>query len=210
MGLMLKPPLGAWSVLVGVCMVAPLLGGCQTVQAPPIRLINHRAMLDFSGLRSPQTFQPVKAEGAIPITWEQLKIKRAALFTDMQWRSPSRNTAVGVAYIRMPLPFGPRTLLWLARAEYVKRSDDGRMINEWIDDLGRQWFEAENSNYHVRGMILTRGFDAWIMYCGFKTAEPLDATELALGERALETFLPAPGDREPERAPVAANTAPSQ
>ncbi len=183
--------------LVAVAMVVAAGGlvGCQTTQAPPTRFINHRAMIDFSGLKPVATFAPVEAQGSVPQSWEPTKIKQTALYTDMQWRSPSRNTALGIAAINMPLPFSSKVLLWFAHREYGKKSADGRVVSDWVDHLGRHWFEAENNAYRVRGFILTRGFDGWIVYYGYKTAYPPDGNELSLGARALETIAPLPTEQ---------------
>ena len=165
--------------------------GCQTAQPVSVnRLLNYQAMIDFSGLKSADQYDSVKAQVAPPQSWKELVPKRGTMFTDMQWRSPSGKTAMGVAHVRMPLPFSPRTLLWFAKGQYAKQSDDGRLLGQWVDELGRSWFEAENKKYHVRGFIITKGFEAWIIYTGYKMTEPTDMSELALGARSMETIVP--------------------
>lgn len=164
--------------------------GCQTTHVPPQRLINHRAMIDFSGLKPAESFAAVDATGSIPHSWTQAKLKQTALYTDMQWKSPSGNTALGVASINLPLPFSTKVLLWFAQREYAKKSNDGQLHGEWVDSLGRHWFEASTTNYRVRGFLVTRGFDGWFVYYGYKTAHPPDANELSLGARAVETIMP--------------------
>jgi hypothetical protein len=67
----------------------------------------------------------------------------------------------------------------------------------------RPWFEAENSNYHVRGSIVVKGFEAWIIYCGYKTAQPPSAAELGVAARSLETIVPTPYARQVPQRPVA-------
>lgn len=167
--------------------------GCQSAQPVSVRrLINHQAMIDFSGLRSVEQFDTVKVQAAPPASWKQQAVKRGPMYTDLQWRSPSGATAVGVAHVRMPLPLGARPLLWFAKGQYAKQGDDGRLLGQWVDALGRSWFEAENNKYHVRGFIVTKGFEAWIIYNGYKTQVPTDVSELALGARALETIVPQP------------------
>ncbi|MGB7156836.1 MAG: hypothetical protein WBD40_02145 [Tepidisphaeraceae bacterium] len=183
----------AWipaSLLVALLAVG---SGCQSAQPVSVRrLISHQAMIDFSGLRSVEQFDGVKAQGAPPMSWKPLAVKRGPLYTDMQWKSPSSATAVGVAHVRMPLPFNARALLWFAKGHYAKESEDGRILGQWVDEMGRSWFEAENNKYHVRGFIVTRGFEAWIIYSGYKMTEPIDMFELALGARSLETMVPTP------------------
>jgi hypothetical protein len=188
-GMLLNPK--SWASVALFSLLLASGAGCQT--APPVSvrsLINHQAMIDFSGLRSVEQFDVVKAQVAPPATWQQLAVKRGPMYTDMQWRSPSSSTAVGVAHVRMPLPLSARTLLWFAKGQYAKQSDDGRLLGQWVDALGRNWFEAENNKYHVRGFIVTKGFEAWIIYSGYKTQIPTDVSELALGTRAMETIVP--------------------
>jgi hypothetical protein len=184
-------------LLLGLLAVLAMGGvGCQSAQPVSVRrLVNHQAMVDFSGLKSPEHYEVVKAEAAVPASWPAQAVKRGPMYTDMQWRSPSGSMAVGVAHVKMPLPLSSRGLLWFAKGHYAKQSDDGRVTGQWVDDLGRTWFEAETNKFRVRGFILTRGFEAWIVYNGFKTMVPTDVAELSLGARALETIVPAPNGR---------------
>jgi hypothetical protein len=108
----------------------------------------------------------------------------------MQWRSPSKTVAVGVTAIRMPLPLSSKMLLWFAQREYAKRASDAKLLSNWTDDAGRQWFEAETVDYHIRGFLLTRGFEGWVFYTGFKVRKAPDDRELAVGARAVDTFAP--------------------
>ena len=193
-GMPLNPK--SWPVLGLLAALALAGAGCQSAQPVSVRrLINHQAMVDFSGLRSAEHIQAVKAQAAAPVTWKPQALKRGPMYTDMQWRSPSGTTAVGVAHVKMPLPLSARSLLWFAKGQYAKQSDDGRMLGQWVDELGRTWFEAETNKYRVRGFILTKGFEAWIVYNGFKTTVPTDVAELSMGARAMETIIPAPNGR---------------
>jgi hypothetical protein len=166
--------------------------GCQMAQ--PIaagRLIEHQALLDFSGLRDDTVDHSVKVVVAIPETWELLQ-HRTSLYTHQQWQSPSRNTAIGVAYIRTLLPLSARTVVWFAKNEYRKRDGSGEIVAEWTDEFGRPWFEAVNELYYVRGYAITRGIDAWIIYAGHKVTQPPNPAEINLAARSLETVLPLP------------------
>jgi hypothetical protein len=191
-------------VLLGLLLTGAA-GGCQQVQRVSVaRLVDHQAMIDFSGLADVATFEPVKAQAAAPRSWKPLDVKRTSLFTDVQWKSPSGVSGVGVTYIKLPLPLGARTILWFAKNEYAKKhGGDGRLVDSWTDDLGRLWFVAENDKYRARGFIVARGWEAWVVYCGYKTERPPDATELSLAARCLETIVPLPGDAmETSTAPV--------
>jgi hypothetical protein len=189
-----------------ICLPAALalfLGaaGCQT--SAPItnrRLIDHQAMIDFSGLKPAETVEVVKASCSLPRQWEAMPAKKTGLYSHQQWKSPSTHTGMGVVYIRLPLPLSERSLLWLAKREYTKASDDGKSLGQWTDEVGREWFEAQNNKYHVRGYAIVRGFNAWIVYFGSKTGYPPDLAELGLAARAVETFLPDP--RKPLKRPA--------
>lgn len=187
-----------------VALVALLAwaGGCQT-HAPTTnrRLIEHQALIDFSGLKPAEPVDPVKVSCSIPRQWEAMPLKRTGLYAHQQWKSPSTHTGVGVVYIRLPLPFSERTLLWIAKREYTKASEEGKLISQWTDELGREWFEAQNNKYHVRGYVIVRGFNAWLVYFGSKTGYPPDLAELSLAARAVETFIPDP--KRPLRKPSA-------
>jgi hypothetical protein len=192
-----------------------LSAGCQ--QTPTVshrRLIEHQALIDFSGLKPVEAVDCVKVRAGVPRQWERLELQSNALYTHQQWRSPSGKTGIGVAHVRLPLPMGIGMLKWLAKREYTKKAPDGsgggRIIAEWGDDLGRPWFEAENARYHVRGYVVARGFEAWVIYFGHKSKSPPDPAELTLAARAVETIVPnlggksAPLARSPQRVATAA------
>lgn len=179
-------------------------GGCQT-SAPVTnrRLIEHQAMIDFSGLKDAEPLEAIKASCSIPRQWEALPLKKTSIYAHQQWKSPSTHTGIGVVYVRLPLPLSERMLLWIAKREYSKASTDGKIIGQWTDEIGREWFEAQNNKYHVRGYAIVRGFSAWMVYFGSKTGHPPDVAELGLAARAVETFLPDP--RRPLRRPDESN-----
>ena len=190
-------------MLIGAVALSSLTG-CQLAQSVPThRLIEHQARIDQTGLKESAVVELVKVHIAAPQSWELLEPKKHALYTDLQWRAPSKMTGVGVAYVRMPLPFPARSVAWLAQKEYSKKADDGKILGTWDDSLGRPWFEAENSNYHVRGYVVTKGFDAWIIYCGYKTIQPPSASELGVAARSLETIVPTPFAAEVPQKPMA-------
>ena len=175
-------------------LVVSLLGsalGCQ--QSHPLasrRLIEHVAMIDFSGLKPPEKVDNVKTTLALPRNWEAMPAKSTALYTHRQWRSPSGHTGVGVAYARTPLPLSPKLVVWLAKQQYAKLAQDGRVLGEWTDNLGRYWFEAENDKYHIRGYVATQDFGAWILYVGYRVKYAPDPGEISLAARSLDSALP--------------------
>ena len=180
--------------VLAFALLAASSTGCQTTATVTVRrLINHQAMIDFSGLKEAETIEAVKVNVAAPESWTPLSLKKTSLFTDMHWKSPSGVSGVGIAYLRLPIPLSPKMLLWFARSQYnSKSSDGGRMIGEWTDELGRNWFEGANDKYHARGFVITHGREAWIIYCGYKTIQPPDATELRLAAKCLDTIVPLP------------------
>jgi hypothetical protein len=188
--------------------LVPLLAttGCQVQTIPTTRLIQHQALADLSGLDDTKVVEVVKAHVAAPRKWDQLNVKRGSIYTDQQWRSPTTQTGVGVAYIRLPLPLPAKALVWLAKKEYAKRGEQGEILAQWTDQLGRPWFEAQNDRYHIRGYAITRGFEAWIIYCGYKRNpdRPPSAAELGVAARALETIVPTPFAQQVPQRPLAA------
>jgi hypothetical protein len=174
--------------------------GCQTAsKVTNRRLIEHQALIDFSGLAPAEPVDGVKVSCSVPRQWEAMPLKKTPMYAHQQWRSPSSHTGVGVVYVRLPLPLSERMLLWLAKREYTKANEDGKSLGQWTDELGREWFEAENNKYHVRGYALVRGFNAWLVYFGTKTGYPPDMAELGLAARCVQTFVP--DSRRPTRVP---------
>src|SRR2546426_6753703 len=185
----------------GALMVLTLLTtGCQTAaKVPNPRLLEPQALIDFSGLGPAEPIEGVKVSCSVPRQWEAVPLKKTPLYAHQQWKSPSSHTGVGVVYVRLPLPISERMLLWFAKREYTKANEDGKAIGQWTDEVGREWFEAENNKYHVRGYALVRGFNAWIVYFGSKAGYPPDMAELSLAGRCVQTFVPDP--RRPTRIP---------
>lgn len=189
-----RPMLG-W---VGTSIAALILGGCQAGQSVSVRqLIAHQALIDFSGLASSQTYDSLKVAASIPQNWQALRPQQSALYTHQQWRSPSRSTGVGVVYIHLPLPMSVKTIVWLAKVHYDQQENragkpQGQVLGEWTDSIGREWFEAENEKYHVKGYAVTCGFDAWIVYSGYHLKDPLNPAEIGMAARSMDSILPTP------------------
>ena len=166
--------------------------GCQAAKGKEFtrKLIDSQVWVDFSGLKPAAAVDPVRVTCAAPRQWEVMPLNKGSIYTHLQWRSPSRRTGVGVAHLRMPLPLGEKAVIWFAKQEYTKKSDDGRLIGEWTDDLGRRWFEAENNRYHVKGYAVVSGFEAWVVYYGHKVEFPPDGLEISLAARAMNSIIP--------------------
>ena len=70
-------------------------------------------------------------------------LQASTIYTHQQWRSPTRITGVGVAYLRLPIPLSPKAILWFAKSEYnKKKTSEGRDLGQWVDATGRHWFET--------------------------------------------------------------------
>ena len=168
--------------------------GCQIAPVVSARkLTEHREAIDLSGLGPTQLLADLKVSWSLPGHWEAMPLRKTVLYTHQQWRSPTLATGVGVAHIVLPLPISAQTVIWFAKNEYLHNPaspKDGKLIGEWTDSLGRQWFEAENSKYHVKGYALTRGNEAWIVYSGYRMSHDPVPHELALAAKSLDSVVP--------------------
>jgi hypothetical protein len=198
MGLRVRDVCRPTMVGIGISFLLSLLTGCgMTSSVSANRLIAHQALIDFSGLKRPQTLQSLNIAASIPNHWEALPFQRRFIYVHQQWRSPSHNTGVGVAYIHMPLPMSAKTIIWFAKSQYATqyRADgkpQGKLLGQWTDSLGREWFEAEDNKYHVKGYAITNGFDAWIIYSGYRWHSGMNMPEIAMAARSMDSILPTP------------------
>lgn len=173
------------------------IAGCAQPGQPGLsaRCLQHQALVEKDGLQDPQVMASLKVSVALPEHWERLPLDMTLLYTHEQWRSPSMQTGVGVAYIHLPIPLSAKMLIWFAEMQYSKKADPGdgsggRLIGAWSDSLGRQWFEAENSKYHVRGYAMTHQFDAWIVYSGYRVKGPPRLDEISEAQRCADSIAP--------------------
>ncbi len=184
-------------IAVAVVSVAVVQStGCYTTATQSAkRWASRPAMeeVEVSGLEEAEQLDALKVMVAAPEKWGGLPLRKNALYSHKQWRSPSLHTGVGVVYIKLPVPLPMGTLLWLAKQEYTKKEDDGRLIGQWKDSIGRSWFEAENNKYHVKGYITMNGLDAWVVYSGYRTTTEREPEQVALAERAMQAIRPMMG-----------------
>jgi len=165
--------------------------GCQSGATVSSRqLIDHQAFIDFSGLKPDSPVPLVKSTIATPRRWDVMPRMSNALFSHQQWRSPSTHTGVGILYAHLPLPVSAKTVVWFAKQQYAKRAQDGKVLDEWVDGLGRSWFEAENDKYHIRGYVVVHGLDAWVVYLGYRVKFVPNLGEISLAARSVETVVP--------------------
>lgn len=197
MGCVVSHPVGRFVALrlLLVTAVGSMMIGCQAAPAVSIKkLEQHRDMMDLSGLKPAQIVDDLHVSWSVPAgEWESLPLKKTALYTHQQWKSPTSSTGIGVAHIQMPLPIPAQMVIWFAKNEYLRRAQDqkdGKLIDQWTDSLGRQWFEAENSKYHVKGYAIAKGTEAWIVYSGWRLTQSQKPSEIAIAQRSLDSVVP--------------------
>jgi hypothetical protein len=174
--------------LLALVLVA---SGCQSGKAVTSRqLIEHQALIDFSGLESVKAVASIEVSIAAPRRWEVLPNHPNALYAHQQWRSPSGHTGVGVLNAHLPFPLSTKAVVWFAKQEYAREGTGGKLLGEWTDDLGRYWFEAENEKYHVRGYVVVKGLSTWVVYFGYRTRFAPNLAEISTAARSAETVVP--------------------
>jgi hypothetical protein len=178
--------------------------GCQLPQ-PGLsnRLAAHVAMVDLSDLSPDAVMPTLKVRAAIPRGWEPMTSQSTALYEHEQWRSPSRMTGVGVALIHMPFPMSAKALVWLARTQYARENAaehkaDAKVMGQWTDSVGREWFEGENEKYHVKGYVVTNGMEAWAVYSGYRLRGAPRPSEISVGFRSMDSIVPLPLVKKPD------------
>jgi hypothetical protein len=174
-----------------------VLSGCQFQSISPLQLQIHQSWVDHDGLAPARVDQDVQITCAPPVMWDMLPLHKTMLYAHQQWRSPDRLVGIGVAHLRTPIPLSAQTIIWLAKQQYSSGDSEhgkgGRLIRQWTDALGRAWFEAENDMYHVTGCAMTHGFDAWIVYSGYRVHTRPAPSELVLSAKAADAVLPLVG-----------------
>ena len=179
-----------------IAAVLAMCVGCQYSSVSITQLELHQSHLNRTGLTIPRENSMLEITLAPPETWDKLPAQHNLVYSHQQWRSPDRQVGMGVAYVHMPLAVSPQTIIWFAKAEYVRSGDvGGRLLRQWTDPLGRCWFAAEDAEYHVMGYAMTRGCDAWIVYSGYRLAGNPPKAEVALAARGADSVAPLPEDR---------------
>jgi hypothetical protein len=170
------------------------------------QLIQHQAMIDFSGLEVDEPIECVKTTIAAPRNWEVMPRQSNALYTHEQWRSPSTHTGVGILHAHLPLPISAKAVVWLARTQYAKKAPGAQVLDEWTDSLGRSWFEGQNDKYHIRGYVVVKGLSAWLVYFGYRVKCPPNLGEISIAARSADSAVPMMEETPPAPAtqPVAA------
>jgi hypothetical protein len=170
--------------------MAMLSAGCQ--QQATRAVLTRRVVTPFAGLEPIRFVEEVQARWAPPDRWVALPPHKSMLYTHRQWKSQNSTTGVGVVYVRLPLPLGAKIVASLAKDHYAKRSKDGKILSQWTDAAGREWFDCQNARYRVRGYVVTRGLEAWFIYAGYRHTSNPKPEELELAYRSMETITPRP------------------
>jgi hypothetical protein len=182
-------------IFLGLPLVtAVALTACQLQTISTVQLQIHQSLLDKNGLAPPHLDLDVQITCAPPAQWEMLPLHKTLLYTHQQWRSPDRMVGMGVAHLRTPIPLPAQMIIWFAKKQYSTNDSDagkdGRLLSQWTDGLGRAWFEAENDTYHVKGCAMTHGFDAWVVYSGYRMHTHPDNDEIALAAKSADAVVP--------------------
>jgi hypothetical protein len=193
----------AMAIRVILILTVAMMVGCQSPQPGiGVRMVEHAALINSTGLATAQPRKQINVTAAIPLGWEMMDTDTTSLYTHQQWRSPNHATGLGVVYLHLPLPMSAKTLVWLAKSQYSKltakqhRPDDSQLLGEWTDSLGREWFEGENQKYHVKGYIVTNGFDAWAVYSGYRLKSPPNNADINLAYRGMDSIVPLPLEKQ--------------
>jgi hypothetical protein len=176
----------------GAALLLLLPTACQQSNIAGSELFKHQLQANPSGLTAPARFPDIHAVVAPPRDWTQIPASRGLFYVHQQWRSPDRGTGIGVAYVTLPLPISPQLLLFLARSQYAKdhSGSTGHLDTQWTDALGRLWFQGDDDNSHIRGYVLTRGLEAWIVYSGHHIRGPARQADIAMADRTADAVVP--------------------
>jgi hypothetical protein len=174
------------------------LSGCQYQTISSVDLQIHQSRLDKNGLTPLHLDKAVEVTCAPPDQWEKLPVNKTLLYTHQQWRAPDHHVGMGVALIHLPLPLSSEMVIWFAKSQYSQdpkaSAKGGHLIGQWTDSIGRSWFEAENQLYHIKGYAITHGFDAWIVYSGYRVKDAPGQEEIDLAEKGADSVAPLYGD----------------
>jgi hypothetical protein len=170
-----------------ICLSIALVG-CQptppTALQPTTRSISDAVN---GGLTSPIADQSLKAMICPPLGWKPDPPKITSSHRHQVWLSPTGDSAYGVIYFNMPLPFGLDTVLWKFLSEMKKTEGEANLLNRQNDKkLPGLRFMAEGGLYCIRCNLMVSGFHGWAVYAGSLRARPVNQPELQKAELARE------------------------
>jgi hypothetical protein len=165
--------------LTGCCQHAP-----PAAQPPTTRFIADAVK---SGLTTPVADQNLKAMICPPAGWKPDPPKITSNHYHQTWISPTGDTAYGIIYFSMPLPFGVDTVLWKFMQEMKNTEGEATLLEKQTDDkLPGLRFVAEGGLYRIRCNLSVAGFHGWVVYAGTLRSRPVNQRELDLAEKARE------------------------
>jgi hypothetical protein len=104
----------------------------------------------------------------------------------------------GVVRLRLPWPLTPGQLLWFAQRTYQSQDDAKRfeILEQWEDDLGRQWVTIRMGQWDGTGYLAVRGFTGWLVYHAHRRddQQPGDAEALEAAARSVRSVVPQVGE----------------
>jgi hypothetical protein len=169
-------------------LLSLLLAGCQpptpTAHVPTSQSI---ALDRAGGLTAPVPNSFLNAIVCPPLGWKPDPPKVTANHYHQVWLSPTGDTAYGIIYFSMPLPFGLETVLWKFMSEMKKTEGEAILVSKQNDDaLPGIRFIAEGGLYRIRCNLMVSGFHGWAVYAGSLRSRPVNPAELRKAELARE------------------------
>jgi hypothetical protein len=164
------------------------LAGCSS-PTPPSRVPTSVQLTAAaaSGLTAPTPNDSLKAVVVPPIGWKAEPPKVNDRHYHQVWLSPSKNTAYGVIYFKLPFPVGTGMTLNGFINEMKKEEGDATLLEKHDDDkLPGVRFEAKGTIYDLRGNLVVDGWHGWVVYAGTIVGKPIDAAELKTAVDARE------------------------
>jgi hypothetical protein len=171
-----------------VAILVAIGTGCSSPTPPsrvptPVQLTAAAA----SGLTAPVPNDSLKAVVVPPIGWKAEPPKVNDRHYHQVWLSPSKNTAYGVIYFKLPFPVGAGMTLNGFLNEMKKEEGAATLVDRKDDDkLPGVRFEARGNIYDIRGNLVVDGWHGWCVYAGTIVGKPIDAAELKTAVDARE------------------------
>jgi hypothetical protein len=169
--------------------LALLLAGCCAAGSRSMN-VTARPPADRAGISQPQYLDDLRAYVNVPDGWHARALEQDPASPHSfhrVWVSPTTRTAYGVIHFSLPLPVGHELAL-IGFLQQMKRNEGQAELMEkrWDPNLSGLRFVAGGGEHTIRGNLLVRGFEGWVIYAGTVRDFPIIQEELALAERARE------------------------
>jgi hypothetical protein len=167
-------------ILIAICLV-----GCA---APRKRAaVAPAETLRRIGLDEPEFIESVNARCPMPQGWQAEPLKQSHQHNHQVWLAPSGNTAYGVIKFGLPFPVSAEMVLPFFLKQMRETEGEAVLIEKNRDEeIDGMRFIADGGLYRVRSILITRGWQGWVIYAGTVRKNPEDAFELKLAEEARE------------------------